>query len=39
LAPFQDGKQSFVAAAIRDITERRSISDALDPVISLMAYP
>jgi PAS domain S-box-containing protein len=29
LAPFQDGDQSFVAAAIRDMTERRSISDAL----------
>jgi len=29
LAPFQDGTQSFVAAAIRDMTERRSISDAL----------
>jgi len=29
LAPFQDGGQNFVAAAIRDMTERRSISDAL----------
>jgi PAS domain S-box-containing protein len=29
LAPFSDGGQSFVAAAIRDMTERRSISDAL----------
>jgi len=29
LSPFKDGEQSFVAAAIRDMTERRSISDAL----------
>jgi PAS domain S-box-containing protein len=29
LAPFRDGDQSFVAAAIRDMTERRAISDAL----------
>jgi PAS domain S-box-containing protein len=29
LSPFKDGDQSFVAAAIRDMTERRSISDAL----------
>src|SRR6202795_486214 len=29
LAPFRDGDQNFVAAAIRDMTERRSISDAL----------
>ncbi|MGO9934993.1 MAG: ATP-binding protein [Steroidobacteraceae bacterium] len=29
LSPFQDGGRSFVAAAIRDMTERRSISDAL----------
>jgi PAS domain S-box-containing protein len=29
LSPFRDGDQSFVAAAIRDMTERRSISDAL----------
>src|ERR1700686_4554077 len=29
LSPFRDGEQSFVAAAIRDMTERRSISDAL----------
>jgi PAS domain S-box-containing protein len=29
LAPFSDGDQNFVAAAIRDMTERRSISDAL----------
>jgi PAS domain S-box-containing protein len=29
LSPFTDGGQSFVAAAIRDMTERRSISDAL----------
>ncbi len=29
LSPFSDGDQSFVAAAIRDMTERRSISDAL----------
>jgi PAS domain S-box-containing protein len=29
LAPFTDDGQSFVAAAIRDMTERRSISDAL----------
>lgn len=29
LAPFRDGGQSFVAAAVRDMTERRSISDAL----------
>src|ERR1700724_3909287 len=28
-APFSDGGQGFVAAAIRDMTERRSISDAL----------
>jgi len=29
LSPFQDGGRSFVAAAIRDMTERRSILDAL----------
>jgi PAS domain S-box-containing protein len=29
LAPFRDGDRRFVAAAIRDMTERRSISDAL----------
>lgn len=29
LAPFQDGDEHFVAASIRDMTERRSISDAL----------
>src|SRR5205823_740017 len=29
LAPFSDDGQSFVAAAVRDMTERRSISDAL----------
>lgn len=29
LSPFSDGGSSFVAAAIRDMTERRSISDAL----------
>ncbi|MGD0490930.1 MAG: ATP-binding protein [Steroidobacteraceae bacterium] len=29
LSPFSDGGQNFVAAAIRDMTERRSISDAL----------
>ena len=29
LSPFHDGHQGFVAAAIRDMTERRSISDAL----------
>jgi PAS domain S-box-containing protein len=29
LSPFYDGDQRFVAAAIRDVTERRSISDAL----------
>jgi PAS domain S-box-containing protein len=29
LSPFTDGGQSFVAAAVRDMTERRSISDAL----------
>jgi PAS domain S-box-containing protein len=29
LAPFSDDKQSFVAAAVRDMTERRAISDAL----------
>ena len=29
LSPFRDGDQNFVAAAIRDMTERRSISDAL----------
>jgi PAS domain S-box-containing protein len=29
LSPFQDGDQNFVAVAIRDMTERRSISDAL----------
>lgn len=29
LAPFRDGGQSFVAAAIRDMSERRAISDAL----------
>ena len=29
LAPFRDGEQTFVAAAIRDMTERRAISDAL----------
>lgn len=30
LSPFEDDGQRFVAAAIRDMTERRSISDALD---------
>ena len=29
LSPFSDNGQSFVAAAIRDMTERRAISDAL----------
>src|SRR6202043_3018041 len=29
LSPFRDGDQTLVAAAIRDMTERRSISDAL----------
>jgi PAS domain S-box-containing protein len=29
LAPFMDGDQAFVAAAIRDMTERRAINDAL----------
>ena len=29
LAPFSDDKKSFVAAAVRDMTERRAISDAL----------
>jgi PAS domain S-box-containing protein len=29
LSPFQDDGRSFVAAAIRDMTERRAISDAL----------
>src|SRR5450432_446782 len=29
LAPFRDGGQGFVAAAIRDMTERRSINEAL----------
>lgn len=29
LAPFRSGDSSFVAAAIRDITERRAMSDAL----------
>ena len=29
LSPFRDGSQNLVAAAIRDMTERRSISDAL----------
>lgn len=29
LAPFHDGEKAFVAAAIRDMTERRAISDAL----------
>jgi two-component system, sensor histidine kinase len=29
LSPFRDGDQHLVAAAIRDITERRAISDAL----------
>ncbi len=29
LAPFSDGDENFVAAAIRDMTERRSISEAL----------
>lgn len=29
LAPFRSGDSSFVAAAIRDMTERRAISDAL----------
>jgi PAS domain S-box-containing protein len=29
LAPFRDGEDNFVAAAIRDMTERREISDAL----------
>lgn len=29
LSPFRDGETTFVAAAIRDMTERRMISDAL----------
>jgi PAS domain S-box-containing protein len=29
LAPFHDGEKTFVAAAIRDMTERRAINDAL----------
>jgi PAS domain S-box-containing protein len=29
LSPFEDGGRRFVAAAIRDMTERRAISDAL----------
>jgi PAS domain S-box-containing protein len=29
LSPFQDGGSSFVAAAVRDMTERQMISDAL----------
>ena len=29
LSPFRDGDQNFVATAIRDMTERRSINDAL----------
>jgi PAS domain S-box-containing protein len=29
LSPFRDGDQAFVAAAVRDMTERRMISDAL----------
>ncbi|HLZ99989.1 MAG TPA: PAS domain S-box protein, partial [Steroidobacteraceae bacterium] len=29
LAPFTDGGQTFVAAAIRDMTERRAVNDAL----------
>lgn len=29
LAPFHDGDKTFVAAAIRDMTERRAINDAL----------
>ena len=29
LSPFSDGGENFVAAAIRDMTERRSINDAL----------
>jgi PAS domain S-box-containing protein len=29
LAPIHEGEQTFVAAAIRDMTERRAISDAL----------
>jgi PAS domain S-box-containing protein len=29
LSPFRDGDQGFVAAAVRDMTERRMISDAL----------
>jgi two-component system, sensor histidine kinase len=29
LSPFQDGNHSFVAAAVRDMTERRLISEAL----------
>ncbi len=29
LSPFTDGGQHFVAAAVRDMTERRAISDAL----------
>lgn len=29
LAPFHDGNKAFVAAAIRDMTERRAINDAL----------
>jgi len=29
LSPFNDGDQSFVAASIRDVTERRAVNDAL----------
>ncbi len=29
LAPFQDGKRTLVAAAVRDMTDRRAINDAL----------
>jgi PAS domain S-box-containing protein len=29
LAPFHDGDKTFVAAAVRDMTERRAINDAL----------
>jgi PAS domain S-box-containing protein len=29
LSPFQDGGSSFIAAAVRDMTERQAISDAL----------
>ena len=29
LSPFRDGEDTFVAAAVRDMTERRMISDAL----------